>query len=159
MVVLRIKHIDEENHVVVFTGGSWRPLTWSNGYYVDNVKEGLAAPGAWYLDRKQGVLYYHPLPGEDMTKVEVTAPVAEQLVRLEGDVEAGKLIQGVTFRGITFRHTTWTIPETGYAQPQAEIVPPAAFTPTGQPAAGSSDASSPTWALGVSSCGAAARTM
>ncbi len=124
---LRIKHIDEKNHVVIFTGGSWRPLTWSNGYYVDNVKEGLAAPGAWYLDRKQGVLYYHPMPGEDMTKVQVTAPAAEQLVRLEGDMDAQKLIRNVTFRGITFRHTIWTIPDTGYAQPQAEIAPPAAF--------------------------------
>lgn len=124
---LRIKHVDEKNHVVVFTGASWRPLTWSNGYYVENVREGLGTPGAWYLDRKTGVLTYHPLPGEDMAKVEVVAPVAAQLVRLEGDVAAGKLVRNVTFRGLAFRHTRWTLPKGGYAMPQAEIDPPAAI--------------------------------
>ena len=74
---LRIKHIDEDNHVVVFTGESWRPLTWSNGYYVENVFEGLDTPGSWYLDRKKGVLFYHPLPNENMDEVKVVAPVAE----------------------------------------------------------------------------------
>ena len=58
----------EEPRRSLFTGGSWRPLTWSGGYYVENVFEGLDAPGSWYLDRKQGVLYYHPLPGEDMAQ-------------------------------------------------------------------------------------------
>ena len=48
---LRIKAIDAKNHAVLFTGGSWRPLTWSGGYYVDNVFEGLRMPGSWYLDR------------------------------------------------------------------------------------------------------------
>ena len=40
-------------------------MTWSFGYYVDNVFEGLDTPGSWYLDRRTGVLYYHPLPGEE----------------------------------------------------------------------------------------------
>ncbi len=124
---LRIKHIDEENNVVVFTGGSWRPLTWTNGYYVENVFEGLDTPGSWYLDRKKGVLYYHPLPDEDMQKVEVVAPVADQLIRIEGDVARGQFVSNITFRGLTFSHTSWSLPQKGYMTPQAELVPPAAF--------------------------------
>ena len=69
----------------MFTGGSWRPLTWSFGYYVDNVAEGLAAPGTWYLNRKTGVLQYYALPGEDLPQAEVVAPETLQLVRLAGD--------------------------------------------------------------------------
>ena len=42
---LRIKAIDAKNHAVLFTGRSWRPLTWSGGYYVDNVFEGLVCAG------------------------------------------------------------------------------------------------------------------
>jgi hypothetical protein len=128
---LRIKQIDEKNHAVLFTGGSWRPLTWSGGYYVDNVFEALDTPGTWYLDRKQGVLYYHPLPGEDMRKVEVIAPRARQLVRLEGDARTGKPIRNVVFRGLSFQHTDWTLPPEGFAYIQAEIAPPAAITADG----------------------------
>ena len=124
---LRIKHVDEQNHVAVFSGGSWRPLTWSWGYYAENVFEGLDVPGSWYLDRKKGVLLYHPLPGEDMSKAEVVAPVAEQLVRMEGDVAAGKFVRHVTLRGLRFEYTTWPLPEEGYMCVQAEITPPAAI--------------------------------
>lgn len=123
---LRIQALDEQNHVALFTGGSWRPLTWSEGYYVDNVFEGLDAPGSWYLDRPQGVLYYHPLPGEDLTKVEVVAPAAEQLVRLEGDAKAGRAVRNITLRGLSFQHTDWPLGAEGYAYPQAELPPPAA---------------------------------
>lgn len=118
---LRIRAIDEKNLAVLFTGGSWRPLTWSGGYYVDNVFEALDTPGTWYVDRKQGVLYYHPLPGEDMNKAEVVAPVAQQLLRLEGDAKAGKPVRNVVFRGLSFQHTEWTLPPEGFAYDQAEV--------------------------------------
>ena len=90
---LPIQEIEEKNRVVLFTGGSWRRLSWC-GYYVENVREGLDSPGTWYLDRKQGSLYYYPLPNEDMVKAEVIAPVAEQLVRFEGDAVGGRLCAG-----------------------------------------------------------------
>ena len=123
---LRIQAIDEPNHVALFTGGSWRPLTWSGGYYVDNVFEGLAAPGTWYLDRQQGRLYYHPLPGEDLAQAEVISPAVEQLVRLDGDAQAGRLVRNITFRGLSFQHTDWPLGAEGYACAQAELPAPAA---------------------------------
>ena len=46
---LRIQALDASQNSVLFTGGSWRPLTWSFGYDVDNVAEGLSAPGSWHL--------------------------------------------------------------------------------------------------------------
>ena len=118
---LRIAQLDEENHIVTFTGGSWRPLTWSHGYYVENLYEGLDEPGEWYLNRQTGILYYWPLPDEDMTQAEVTAPATEQLVRFEGDVDAAKFVQHITLRGLTFYYTSWTLPEQGYAQPTSEV--------------------------------------
>ncbi|MFH1923917.1 MAG: right-handed parallel beta-helix repeat-containing protein, partial [Planctomycetota bacterium] len=128
---LRVQRLDDENHVVLFTGGSWRPLTWSKGYYVDNVFEGIDAPGTWYLNRKQGVLYYHPLPEEDMTRIEVVAPRTEQLVRFEGDVAGGRFVRDVTLRGLTFSHTSWPFPKEGYAWPQGELPAPAAVYANG----------------------------
>jgi hypothetical protein len=117
--------------VVLFTGGSWRPLTWSGGYYVENVFEGLGTPGSWYLDRKQGVVYYHPLPDEDMSRAAVVAPVLEQLVRLEGDAAAGRFVKNLTFRGLGFQHTDWRLGPQGYACEQAELPPAAAFLADG----------------------------
>ena len=128
---LRIASIDEANNSVLFTGGSFRPLTWSFGFYVDNVFEGLDAPGTWYLDRRAGMLYYRPLDDEDMTAAEVIAPVARQLVRLEGDADAGQLVRDVTFRGLAFAHTDWALDEAGYSFTQAELSPPAAIVAAG----------------------------
>jgi len=129
---LRIRELDLENHVVRFTGypvyriGHW----WKDGrnpYYAENVKEALAKPGEWYLDRSSGVLSYHPLPGEDMQTLTVVAPAAEQLVKLVGEADAGIPVEHLRFRGLTFAHTHWTLPEEGYSAGQGMTDLPAAL--------------------------------
>jgi len=128
---LRIAALDVAQRSVLFTGGSWRPLTWSFGYYVDNVPGGLDQPGAWYLDRAAGRLVYHPLPGEDPATLEAVVPVAEQLVRFEGDPARGELVQYVELRGLSFEHTAWDLPPEGYAYTQAELGAPVAIRAEG----------------------------
>lgn len=119
---LRIESIDEANHIVRFTGDAFRPIDWSLGWYAENVGEGLTQPGRWYLDRQTGILTYWPLPGEEMERLEVIAPVAKGWVRLEGDYESGKLVEHVTFRGLTFHYSAWNLDKTlGYSYPQASI--------------------------------------
>ena len=52
------------------------------------------------------MLYYWPLPGEDMTTAEVIAPVVRQtLVRFQGQPAAGRFVEHLQFRGISFEHT------------------------------------------------------
>lgn len=128
---LRISRVDEVNQTVTFTGGSWRSLTWSTGYYVENLFEGLDEPGEWYLNRSSGIVYYKAKPGEDLIKAEVIAPVTEQLIRLEGDAASGRFVNHVTFKNISFSYTGWTLPEQGYSEPQAEIHAGAALYGTG----------------------------
>lgn len=118
---LHIAAIDEPNRVVTFTGGSWRPLSWSMGYYLENVAEALSEPGEWHLDPGTGILRYRPLPQEDMTQAEVVAPVSEQLVRLQGDEEAGVFVDYVALRGLGFAHCAWPLPAEGLGYPQAEL--------------------------------------
>lgn len=124
---LPIAAIDEATSTVTFTGGSWRPLTWSRGYYVENVYEALDEPGEWYLDRKTGILTYWPLPGEDLARAEVIATLSEQLVRLEGNGEAGRLVEHLSLRSLTFRYAYVPLPPGGHAYPQAEVPVPAAI--------------------------------
>ena len=55
-----------------------------NKYVVWNVREGLAEPGQWYLDRTAGKLVYWPLAGEDMNAALVVAPRVESILQLRG---------------------------------------------------------------------------
>ena len=135
---LRIKSIDQAAHTVKFTGQAFRPLDWNKGWYVENVYEGLTDPGEWYLDRTTGVLSYRPLPGEKVDQFEIVAPVARHWLRLEGDYKRGKLVEHLTFRGLTFHYTSWTLDEKlGYSYPQAAIeLTPKKLLWAGHPAEG-----------------------
>ena len=80
-------------------------------YWVENVFEALSEPGEWYLDRKEGKLYYIPMPGETRKDTEVVAAGTYELLRLHGVPEEGKLVTGLTFKGLTFRYSDWIQPE------------------------------------------------
>jgi hypothetical protein len=80
----------------------------NSAFILKNVIEFLDVPGEWYLDRKAGQLYYIPKKGEDMTKAEVLVPALETLVQVEGIPE--RPVHDLTFRGITFAHSTWMRP-------------------------------------------------
>ncbi|NQT86824.1 right-handed parallel beta-helix repeat-containing protein [bacterium] len=134
---MRIESLDMEKRVVTFTGwpvyriGHWYK-DGRNPYFIENVKEDFSKPGLWYLDRPTGRLEYRPMPGEDMKSLVVVAPVAEQLVRLEGDPSKPDwLVEGITFRGITFAHTNWALPQKGYSSGQGMIGLPAAVDAKG----------------------------
>jgi hypothetical protein len=118
---LPLEKFDPATRTVVLRGGSWRPLTWSMGYFVENARDALGKPGQWYLDRNTGTVSYVPREKEDMATAEVIAPLLEQLVRLEGKPEAWQLVEHVGFQGLRFAHTAWRLPDKGLACPQAEI--------------------------------------
>jgi hypothetical protein len=119
---LRIESVDTAADIVRFTGDTYRPTYPNSVWYVENVFEGLTTPGQWYLDRKLGVLYYWPLAGENVEQLEFIAPVAKHWVRLVGDYKTGKLVEHVTFRGLSFQHTAWELDKKlGYSYPQNSI--------------------------------------
>lgn len=115
---LPIVSVDEPDNVITFNKSSTYRLDPGDLYYVENAFELLDSPGEWYLNRTEGILYCLPIPGEDMEKAEVTAPVLSQLMRLEGEPEDGQLVEHIAFRGLAFAHTEWTPPSelSGYTQ-------------------------------------------
>lgn len=130
----RIAALDEANGIVTFTGTARWPFgQWdaNQRYYVENVREALDAPGEWYLDRKAGVLYYMPMPGEDMSQVEAVAPVAPQLLLIQGRPAENRFVRDLHFRGLTFRYTDSTIPAEGHSEGQADIGVPGAIHAVG----------------------------
>jgi hypothetical protein len=125
MARFRIDSVDDAQKIVNFTGRSaamdgWSELPKGNRYLVENVKEALAEPGQWYLERKTGVLTYNPMPGEDPATAQVIAPKIESLVHITGDVGQQKWVAHLVFRGLTFAHTNWATPPQGNNFPQAE---------------------------------------
>ena len=114
---LLISEVDENERIVTFTGPIGRRLakiehgeTW-NRYYIDNVLEGLDQPGEWYLNRHTGQLYYWPV--DDLENSELRAPVMNEIVRFEGDVENKNHVQYINLHGLTFCDADYILPKEG----------------------------------------------
>ncbi len=119
-----IREIDEEKRTLRFTAGSgWPVAYWEKNarYYLENVRAGLDQPGEWYLDRRAGRLHYVPMPGEVLADFTAVAPVAKQLLRLEGEAELGLYVENIHFKGISFRHSAWDLPRDKAHDGQAGI--------------------------------------
>jgi hypothetical protein len=100
-------------------------------YWIENTKDALDAPGEWYLDKGEGVVYYRPLSGEDLSRVEVLASRLERLVVLRGEPSEGRFVHDLTLRGLTLSYTDWSLPSEGYAGIQADAdLPTAAIEAT-----------------------------
>jgi hypothetical protein len=130
----RIAAVDEKDRVVRLAGMPIsRLMAWDpqQRYYIENTREALDSPGEWYLDRQTGKLYYWPLVGEDPTKAEVVAPVLQELVRFDGKPDNGAFVDYIQLEGLAFQHADWTLPASGYGDPQAAVTVPSAVWASG----------------------------
>ncbi|OGV69071.1 MAG: hypothetical protein A2283_01485 [Lentisphaerae bacterium RIFOXYA12_FULL_48_11] len=105
-----ITDLDVKKRAVRLVPASGWPIgywwEYNTRYHVENILEALDEPGEWYLDRTTGILRYWPLPGEDMKKTEVIAPVVcRTLVAFKGQPDEGKCIEYLIFRDISFQYT------------------------------------------------------
>lgn len=111
----------------------WFGVTYTEGqkFYIEHIFEGLNNQGEWYLNRKEGKLYYIPCQGEDLSTAEVIIPVVEQLLLLEGKPLENKFVENIIFKGIEFAYTNFSIGERGHSDPQAEVSVSGAIQGTG----------------------------
>lgn len=118
---MHIADIDFEENVVRFREfphyriGHWYPGG-RNPYLVENLKEAFGQAGQWYLDRPTGTLMVVPRQDEDINATLYVAPRLERLAVLRGDLEAGRYVEHVHFRGLKFAHTAWRVPPHFYAE-------------------------------------------
>ena len=125
--------IDTAANIIITVGEQLKSYSgWPGNtrFHLENFKTALDAPGEWFLAR-DGMLYYKPRPGEDMTKAEVIAPLVEKLVIFEGNAEAGQFVEHITLKGLTFHHNSYLLPPTGYAPFQAAYATEAAVMADG----------------------------
>jgi hypothetical protein len=94
--------------------GGWqtnRPAPMHKQYrYVENIFEELDAPGEWFLDRKNNILYYYPPNGLDLKNAVVEVVRLKHLVEMRGTAQSP--VKWIDLRNFTFRHTMRTFMET-----------------------------------------------
>lgn len=129
--ILPIASVDEATRMVVFRGPMKWELRTGLRYYVQGFREALDAPGEWWVDREQGLLYYRPLPGETIAGVQAVVPRLAQLVVLKGEPAAGRYVERIQFVGLTFAHTDNRVPETGHSDWQSAVTIDAVFQADG----------------------------
>jgi len=116
-----IDSIDSREHTVTSSGEGMKPWDcWDKDSTIvyENFKGALDAPGEWFLSR-DGTIYYIPLPGEEIGRIEAVAPVADKFIVLKGDPAAKKYVEHVNFKGLTFHHSQWITPPKGFEPFQA----------------------------------------
>ena len=125
-----IQAVDAATHTVTLSRTRLPSSEEQNSrYWMENTPDAPDAPGEWYLSRREGVVYYLPLPGEDLSHAQVVAPVLERLVRFDGT--AGNTVHNITLRGLTLSYTDWSIPAVGGAWHQAGPELPSALEASG----------------------------
>ena len=130
---LPIKTVDTVSNLVTFVHKAGKTFTddfSEDGarYIVENVFEGLDAPGEWYLNRRTGQLFYFPMPGEDLARAEVVAPFSPAHLRLEGNPAERRYVEHLRFRNLTFVHSRFELPPGNSNDQQGSASVPATVT-------------------------------
>lgn len=127
-----IVDVDEANRTATLTK-QVPPSNWQGEnnprYWIENAPEALDQPGEWRLERKTGTLTLNLKSPERPARV--IAPRLPNLIRLEGDPQAGQPIQYLSFEGLTFAHSRTSKLEDGYGDVQAAHDIDAVFMATG----------------------------
>ncbi|MDH4452816.1 MAG: right-handed parallel beta-helix repeat-containing protein [Verrucomicrobiota bacterium] len=111
----RIKALNEEALAVQIKGRARYPFVEfepDQRFWMENYRAALDAPGEWFLDKAKGAVLYLPLPGEDMTKAEVIAPMLTKFIVMKG-------AHDVRFEGISFQYSQHLYPADGLHDGQA----------------------------------------
>jgi hypothetical protein len=94
--------------------GGWqnnRPMGMHRQHkFVENIFEELDAPGEWFLDSKNNLLYFYPPAGLDLATATIEGVRLKHLLEFRGTEQAP--VRFVSFTGLAFRHAARTFMET-----------------------------------------------
>jgi len=90
--------------------GGWqnnRPDRMHQTYrFIEHVFEELDAPGEWYHDRKESLLYYYPAAGQELEHARVEVVILRHLVEFNGNPD--KPVRNIHLEGLVFKHAART---------------------------------------------------
>lgn len=76
---------------------------------VENIFEELDAPGEWFYDKQEQILYYYPMPGEDVETATIEVPQLKHLFEIKGKKESP--VSNVSIEGLCLTQTLRTFME------------------------------------------------
>lgn len=107
----RITGKDDKNQLAL--EGGWQNNRQSglhpDNRMVENIFEELDAPGEWFFDTEENVLYYYPIEGENMEKAVVETPQLKHLFEIRG-TEADP-VMNIRLEGLQLTQTMRTFME------------------------------------------------
>ena len=83
--IVPIRSYDPETHRIRLKRPCVQMIYPTDRFYFQNVKEELSDPGEWYFDSAEGVVYIIPFEDMDPDSLMLTVPVADNVIRLEGE--------------------------------------------------------------------------
>jgi hypothetical protein len=115
----RLRDVDWDQHILWFgQGGQQMGAKWHEDpcrvdqrsfFFVENVFEELDAPGEWYLDHEEGMLFYLPPDGLDLASAVIEVPRLQRLVEFVASQD--RPVRQITLQGFRFAHTSATFLE------------------------------------------------
>lgn len=117
-------HIEADSARVWIEGEGmqpWNVITKGSRYVLYGYRAALDAPGEWWLDKKEGYLYYRPRTGEQMNEAECIIPALHQWLVVKGSPE--RPVRHLRLEGLSFCYASYLLPDGGEEPMQA-----AAFT-------------------------------
>jgi hypothetical protein len=114
----RVRGLDRSRNAILLGEGGHQQLLWhymqayrpgiypNMPFYVENVFEELDAPSEWYLDTREGKLYYKPEAGADLKKAVVEPALLQRVVQFLGTKD--KPVRHLTLRGLWIAHAAST---------------------------------------------------
>ena len=95
----------------------WNPLEKKTRFYLDHYAAALDTIGEWYFEK--GILKYFPSPSEKKITTIISLPKLDKLLIIEGDVLNGKRVENITFKGLNFLYSNFSLPQEGFEPYQA----------------------------------------
>lgn len=114
--IVNINIQDTAIHTVGAGMKPWNRIDVDSRYVVENYEKALDAPGEWFLKR-DGYLYYIPMPGETPENITCIAPVTERFITVAG--KENQSVEYIGFENLRFEAASYCTPLFGNEPAQA----------------------------------------
>ena len=102
--ICAVQTIEPEARRVIFTGRFWRGVKARARFFLEDELGFLDAPGEFYVDDVQHVLYYMPLGKGHPDTLGIAAPVLTRLIEIKGK-SRDRCAENLVFDGLAFAET------------------------------------------------------
>ena len=95
----------------------WNQLGKMTRFYLENYPAALDTVGEWYFEK--GTVKYIPSPAEKKLTTIISLPKLDKLLLIKGDALNNKKVENITFKGLSFMYSNYSLHQGGFEPAQA----------------------------------------